>query len=42
MLSATVDDIGELVVYDIGIEGAVLPFCPSRRTDHPWAARLAI
>jgi gluconolactonase len=39
-LFVSVDDIGELIVYDIGVEGAVLPFCPSQRSDHPWAGRL--
>lgn len=39
-LFVTVDDIGELIVCDIGIKGFVLPFCPSRRSDHPWARML--
>jgi gluconolactonase len=39
-LFVTVDDIGELVGYNLGVKGAVLPFCPSQRSDHPWRAML--
>jgi sugar lactone lactonase YvrE len=40
-LFVTVDDPGTLVVYDIGVRGDVLSFCPSRVPDHPWAAMLS-
>lgn len=39
-LFVTVDDLAALIVFDLGIEGYRLPFCPSSRTDHPWAKRL--
>jgi gluconolactonase len=39
-LVAAVDDVGELVVYDLGIPGDRLPFCPSGEADHPWTAML--
>jgi gluconolactonase len=39
-LFCTVDDIGELIVYDLGIPGQRLPFCPSGDGDHAWAPML--
>ncbi|MCW2980304.1 MAG: SMP-30/Gluconolaconase/LRE domain protein [Solirubrobacterales bacterium] len=39
-LFVTVDDIGELLVYDLGVPGQRLPFCPSGSGNHAWAAML--
>lgn len=39
-LFVTIDDLGELVEYDVGTQGETLHFCPSRTPDHPWAALL--
>jgi gluconolactonase len=39
-LYVTVDDLGTLVVYNIGIPGDRINFCPSAVPDHPWRAML--
>jgi len=39
-LFVTVDDLAAMVVFDLGVKGYRLPFCPSRSEDHPWAKML--
>jgi gluconolactonase len=39
-LVVSVDDVGELEVIDLGVEGDRLQACPTRRPDHPWARAL--
>ena len=39
-LYVTVDDRGELVEYNLGAHGDVLPFCPSQDMSHPWSSVL--
>lgn len=39
-LYVTVDDLGELVEYDLGVQGQTLNFCPSQISQHPWATVL--
>ena len=39
-LFVTVDDLAAMVVFDLGVKGYRLPFCPSRSKDHPWAKML--
>ncbi len=35
-LVVTVDDLGQLVIFELGATGAVLNFCPSQQADHAW------
>jgi len=39
-LFVTVDDLAAMVVFDLGVKGYRLPFCPSRSKDHPWSKML--
>jgi gluconolactonase len=39
-LFVTVNDLGTMVSFHIGVTGYRLPFCPSIWTDHPWSKML--
>jgi gluconolactonase len=39
-LFVIVDDLAAMLVFDLGIKGYRLPFCPSGSKDHPWAKML--
>lgn len=39
-LYATVDDLGIVAVFDVGVPGDRLNFCPSTISNHPWQAML--
>jgi gluconolactonase len=39
-LYITIDDLGTMVTIPAGTPGYRLPFCPTMRTDHPWAKML--
>ncbi len=39
-LFVAVDDIGEIVVFDLGITGDRISWCPSGLGQHPWRPRL--
>jgi gluconolactonase len=40
-LVVTIDDTGEVVVFDGVATGHRLPFCPTVELAHPWTPRLA-
>lgn len=39
-LFVTVDDLGQLLAFDVGVEGDLINFCPTTRDDHPWSPML--